>query len=537
MVYVTCSNGCSVEPGFLVSLVLFLEFEEVEVQLLLAYPYPLSLFRIMSSSDMTLIEEHLPLQQQALNSIVDGAYDSYTAGDIFEDEMMTIADTLVAIRSTRPRTNSVVIRDVEEEPRRATLAKDAALIAEFDNVQVRIEANALLAARLQEEEREQFSIDEQARFLVETIAERKKFFAAQRAKQIRNKPPTKTQLRNKMITYLKNMGRYTHSQLKNKSLEEIQKLYEREQKWINDFVPMDSEEGGKKAESSKKEAASSKKRQKADPDDENVKRQKLEDAAEKEGLKAYLKIIIGSDLQGNDLSYWKITRADGSSKFYKVFSMMLEDFDRQDLVDLHRLVKERSASRALEGYDLILWGDLKTMFEPSEEDDVWRNQQDWSLISWKLYETCGVHTLLMDGTLVCINMLVEQKYPLTQEMLTRMLNWRLEADFENEMAYELIRGGLLGIKASQVSTAGYKSFYCWLKKLLLVKIRENSLSKIRRNHLTSSEVSLITTYSYSSSKATISSSKSKECNCQKALTKKSRPFPPATITQENLKDR
>ncbi|GJY37758.1 putative ribonuclease H-like domain-containing protein, partial [Tanacetum coccineum] len=326
-----------------------------------------------------------------------------TAEDIFEDEMLTIADTLVAVRSTRPRTTSVVIRDVEEEPRRATPvptvqsqdkglygkraaeqeAKDAALIVEFDNVQARIEADALLAARLQEEEREQFSIDEQARFLVETIAERKRFFAAQRAEQIRNKPPTKTQLRNKMITYLKNMGRYTHSQLKNKSLEEIQKLYEREQKWINDFVPMDSEEGGKKAESSKKEAASSKKRQKVDLDDENVKRQKLEDAAEKEGLKAYLKIvpdedrvIIGSDLQGNDLSYWKITRAVGSSKFYKVFSTMLEDFDRQDLVDLHRLVKERSASRALEGYDLILWGDLNTMFEPSEEDDVWRNQQD-----------------------------------------------------------------------------------------------------------------------------------------------------------------
>ncbi|GKE19056.1 hypothetical protein Tco_1426633, partial [Tanacetum coccineum] len=43
-----------------------------------------------------------------------------TAGDIFEDEMMTIADTLVAIRSTRPTTTSVVICDVEEEPRRAT---------------------------------------------------------------------------------------------------------------------------------------------------------------------------------------------------------------------------------------------------------------------------------------------------------------------------------------------------------------------------------------------------------------------------------
>ncbi|GJX78924.1 hypothetical protein Tco_0327073 [Tanacetum coccineum] len=57
-------------------------------------------------------------------------------------------------------------------------------------------------------------------------------------------------------------------------------------------------------------------------------------------------------------------------------SQIIGNFDRQDLVDLHKLVMERSASRALEGYDLILWGDLKTMFEPSEEDDVWRNQQD-----------------------------------------------------------------------------------------------------------------------------------------------------------------
>ncbi|GJS67051.1 zinc finger BED domain-containing protein RICESLEEPER 2-like protein isoform X1 [Tanacetum coccineum] len=297
-----------------------------------------------------------------------------TAGDIFEYEMMTIADTLVAIRSTRPRTTSVIIHDVEEEPRREQRiareraaeqeAKDAALIEQMEDIQARMDADELLVARLQEKEREQFSINEQARFLVETIAERKWFF-------------------------------YTHNQLKSKSFEEIQKLYEKEQKWINDFVPMDSEEGGKKTKSSKKEAASSKRRQRADPDDENVKRQKLEDTAKKEGLKAYLNIdpdedravnyetlatkypivdwesqIIGSDLQGNDLSYWKITRADGSSKLYKVFSMMLEDFNRQDLVDLHRLVKERSASRALKGYDLILWGDLKTMSKPDMESSL-----------------------------------------------------------------------------------------------------------------------------------------------------------------------
>ncbi|GKD02182.1 hypothetical protein Tco_1177156, partial [Tanacetum coccineum] len=164
-------------------------------------------------------------------------------------------------------------------------ASNAALIAEFDDVQARMDADALLAARLQEEEREQFSIDEQARFLVETIAEKKRFFAAQRAKQIRNKPPTKTQLRNKMITFLKNIGRFTYNQLKNKSLEEIQKLYEREQKWINDFVDDDSQ----------KQAKSSKKRPRAEHDEESVKKHKLDDDAEKEELRACLDIVLGDD--------------------------------------------------------------------------------------------------------------------------------------------------------------------------------------------------------------------------------------------------
>nr|GEV06301.1 ribonuclease H-like domain, reverse transcriptase, RNA-dependent DNA polymerase [Tanacetum cinerariifolium] len=164
-----------------------------------------------------------------------------TAKDIFENDMKTMADTLIAIRRTRPRTTSVVIHDVEEEPRRAT-PPPIVQIQDKEDVQERIDADALLAKRLQQEEREQFTVDEQARMLVDLIAERKRFFAAQRAKQIRNKPLIKAQLRNKMVTYLKHMGKYTHNQLKSKSFKEFQMLYEREQKWINDFVPMDSKE-------------------------------------------------------------------------------------------------------------------------------------------------------------------------------------------------------------------------------------------------------------------------------------------------------
>ncbi|GKC64306.1 retrovirus-related pol polyprotein from transposon TNT 1-94 [Tanacetum coccineum] len=62
--------------------------------------------------------------------------------------------------------------------------------------------------------------------------------------------------------------------------------------------------------------------------------------------------------------YYEIIRADGSTKFYKIFTAMLDDFDRQDVLDLYRLVKERFEITSPEGYDRLLWGDLITLFEP-----------------------------------------------------------------------------------------------------------------------------------------------------------------------------
>ncbi|GKB80493.1 hypothetical protein Tco_0947388 [Tanacetum coccineum] len=72
--------------------------------------------------------------------------------------------------------------------------------------------------------------------------------------------------------------------------------------------------------------------------------------------------------------YYQIIRADGSEKYYKTFSVMLDDFDRQDVLDLYRLVKERFETASPEGYDILLWGDHITLFEPSEEDEIWKAQ-------------------------------------------------------------------------------------------------------------------------------------------------------------------
>ncbi|GJY13413.1 hypothetical protein Tco_0382722 [Tanacetum coccineum] len=183
-------------------------------------------------------------------------------------------------------------------------AKDAALIKQMKDIQARMDADELLAERLQQEEREQFTIEEKSRMLVEMIAERKR-----------------------------------------KSFEEIQKLYEKEQKWINNFVPMDSEvvkDSRKgKVEGSKKKTVA-RKRTGEKLDDESVKRQKIEDDAEKAELRAYLNIIPGDDEAVNveslatkypivnwkihilteNMMYYQIIRADGTGRIIdKIFEV------------------------------------------------------------------------------------------------------------------------------------------------------------------------------------------------------------------------
>ncbi|GJU75666.1 hypothetical protein Tco_1272736 [Tanacetum coccineum] len=70
-------------------------------------------------------------------------------------------------------------------------------------------------------------------------------------------------------------------------------------------------------------------------------------------------------------------------------------------------------------------GDLKKMFDPNEEDDIWLNQHSWELLRWKLHEYSGVYSLFLDGTSIQINMLVDKKYPLKKEILKKMINLKI----------------------------------------------------------------------------------------------------------------
>ncbi|GKB29146.1 hypothetical protein Tco_0868547 [Tanacetum coccineum] len=214
---------------------------------------------------------------------------------------------------------------------------------------------------------------------------------------MKNKPKSEAQARKNMIVYLKNQSNYKMKDFDGMSYEEIRPIFEKIWDFNHNFVPMDLG-----IEKEKKKPAE----------------QKVELDDEKEDLKGYLDIVPREEIVvdvdslstkypivdwktytlSENFMYYKIIRGDGSSKNYKILSEMLYDFDRQDIVELYRLVKE----------------------------------------SWSLCDFCGVYILLMQNG-IAIHMLTEKKYPLSQEMISKMLSKRLEVDQESTQAYELLK--------------------------------------------------------------------------------------------------
>ncbi|GJX99331.1 hypothetical protein Tco_0356350 [Tanacetum coccineum] len=314
--------------------------------------------------------------------------------------------------------------ELEEEDRIVRQREEEANIVSWDNVQAMIDADYQMDQQMQEEEQEKLSIEEKSKLFVQLLEARKKHFAAMRAQEKRNKPPTKSQKRKKMSTYLKNMSGYKHNQLTNKSFDDIQKLFDKAMKRVNTFVDMDTElvEGGEvRAEGSETRVKGCSKRAGEELELESSKKQKLEDDKETAELKSLMEVIPDEEEVALDAiplsinspsivdwkihkegkkSYYQIIKADESSKMYLVFSHMLKSFDRKDLEPLYKLVKAK-------------------------------------VLDWKLYDSCGVHSLRKQN--MHIHMLVEKRYPLTASTITDMLNRKLQADHWNEMCYQLLK--------------------------------------------------------------------------------------------------
>ncbi|GJV11569.1 hypothetical protein Tco_1353110 [Tanacetum coccineum] len=199
---------------------------------------------------------------------------------------------------------------IEEErlARKQEEEANIALIELWDNTQAMMEADFGLAQRLQTEEQAEITIEERSRLDL-------------------------------MSTYVKNMDGYKHNQLKSKSYEEIQNLFDNEMRRVNTFIPIDSEvvkskketeesskgiedelesDKSKKAESSEEKAKGNrkkilgKKRAGKEQQQESSKRQRMEDdKATKPPMIVKYKIV-----KEGKIGHFQLIRADGSSKRY-----------------------------------------------------------------------------------------------------------------------------------------------------------------------------------------------------------------------------
>ncbi|GJR17688.1 hypothetical protein Tco_0966215 [Tanacetum coccineum] len=197
-----------------------------------------------------------------------------------------------------------------------------------------------------------------------------------------NRPYSVAEVRKNMVMYLKIQGRYKMNFFKGMKYEDIRPIFEKVWDQIQSFAPMDSEKEKDSEMKGSRKKSLARKRAGEKQCKESTKRQKIEDDAEKEELKAL------GNVDAKDMYVYKLTRADGSSSYHRGMQAFLRRLDRQDLNDLY---------------------------------------------------SCGVHTMFMDGTPMEINMLVEKKYPLIKELLEKMMNLQLEAEEESTIAFELIK--------------------------------------------------------------------------------------------------
>ncbi|GJW48738.1 hypothetical protein Tco_0080384 [Tanacetum coccineum] len=131
-----------------------------------------------------------------------------------------------------------------------------------------------------------------------------------------------------MCTYLKNMEGKKLKDLKKKSFDSIQKMFDRAFK-----------------------------RQKVDEDKDTSELQSLmevildeeEVAIDDVPLAIKSPSIVDRKIhKEGKKSYYQIMRADGKSQMYRIFSHLLKSFSREDLEDLYKLVKAKYESTRLQ---------------------------------------------------------------------------------------------------------------------------------------------------------------------------------------------
>ncbi|GKA46855.1 hypothetical protein Tco_0739738 [Tanacetum coccineum] len=211
-----------------------------------------------------------------------------------------------------------------------------------------------------------------------------------------------------MATYLKNQGGWKLAQIKKLTDEELKEKFEYLMRSMERFVPMDTEKESRKRTGEELQTESPKKLKSNTREDVSVPKEKDKEKAlqkkpesaksgTEEDVEAYMeervdepsseefpmgsipqgpapaKIVKWQIIKTRKRGAYQIIREDNTDVVYVNFQGLLNDLTRDDLKELYRLMMLKYGdNRPEEEFERVLWGDLKTMFDPpSTEDAVW----------------------------------------------------------------------------------------------------------------------------------------------------------------------
>ncbi|GJR51215.1 hypothetical protein Tco_1401736 [Tanacetum coccineum] len=394
---------------------------------------------------------------------------SPTPTSIFDDEDITMAQTLIKMKEEKAKEKGVSIKDVDDSsrPERSILTLkplptidpkdkgkgvlkespvkkvkrsnlDAAQIAKDAEI-----ARLIHEKELAEMEREKEERQRQDQAFVNYITSLYDEVQAKMDARLQMEEERDVHNRRKV----KAISKYRHNQLNKKTFEEIQALYIKEQERDADFVPIGSKRDEKMIDKMNKQLVWMRKRKKMKSRKRRFRQgtskgDKTDSDIEKENdeLRLCLTIISNEDEEVDykilDKKYpiieWKseyhgikpqldetkdleeininvMIRNNGQRRYFSTLMRVLSIFDREYLCTIYQPVMNRYQDETLEGFDRVLWGDLMIMFNPTDEDEFWNSQQDWNV------------------------------YPLRKKVSLQMLELKLESEEDSTMALELIR--------------------------------------------------------------------------------------------------
>ncbi|GJY57475.1 putative ribonuclease H-like domain-containing protein [Tanacetum coccineum] len=324
--------------------------------------------RVESSGDKESLGEDASKQGRRINAI--DADEDITLVNVQDDAEMFDVNTLT---SDEDKGKGIMIKEPVKPIKKKhqfNLDEEVSfkLQAEFD------EEERLAREKAEKEqeanEQEEMSVEEKEKLFQQLLEQRRKYFAAKRAEEKRNKPPTQAQKRKIMCTYLKNMEGKKLKDLKNKSFDSIQKMFDRAFKRVNTFVDFRERllvEGSSKraGEESKQEST---KKQKVDEDNDTTELQSLMEVIPDEEeviidaipLATKSSTIVDCKIhkEGKN-SYFQIIRVMTKFKDVRILFKCLKSFGHRRFGRFIKLVRLNMGQQTWEDMVYLLWNAIE----------------------------------------------------------------------------------------------------------------------------------------------------------------------------------